>query len=342
MREHTIEAMFRKNREGRDDADQQAQRRRLLAAILVTLGATTLPAMALDTGSGAPAVPPPALELLVLGSGGPGAVGRAGASFVVLVDGQARLLVDAGAGAFVRAGEEHLSLRNLDIVLLTHLHIDHASELPGLFKARAVSQRGPVQFRVFGPGASRDGTYPSTTRFMDLLFGKHGAFAYLRDFSAPLSYRVSDVKAPDGRPHVLLEQDGLSVTAIAGHHREAPAVIYRVDYRGRSITFSGDIDPQAWPSLAAIAKGSDLLVVNSVVLDPPGSPPQLYELHTPPRDIGRLARDAGVGQLLLAHLNPAIDSAHDAVLASIRASYSGPVLFSEDRMRVQTEVRPVP
>ena len=308
----------------------------LLAALGATFALAAPQAMAL--GAEDAATTPPALELLVLGSGGPGAVGRAGASFVVLVDGKARLLVDAGAGTFVRAGEEHLPLRDLDIVLLTHLHIDHASELPGLFKARAVSQGRAMQFRVFGPGASRDGLYPSTTRFMDLLFGKRGAFAYLRDFSAPLHYQVVDVTGAPGKgPRMLLEQDGLSVSAIAGHHRDAPAVIYRVDYRGRSITFSGDIDEHAWPSLAAIAKRSDLLVFNSVVLDPPGSPPQLYELHTPPRDIGRLAHDAGVGQLLLAHLNPAVDAAHDAVLASIRNHYVGPVVFSEDRMRVRLD-----
>lgn len=308
------------------------RREALLAALAAALPALApAPAGAAENAS---SIPPP-LELLVLGSGGPGAVGRAGASFVILVDGKARLLVDAGAGAFVRAGEEHLSLRDLDIVLLTHLHIDHASELPGLFKARAVSQGRAMSFRVFGPGASADGVYPSTTRFMDLLFGRRGAFAYLRDFSAPMTYQALDVTGAAGKgPHVLLEQDGLSVTAIAGHHREAPAVIYRVDYQGRSITFSGDIDAHAWPALAAIASGSDLLVFNSVVLDPPGSPPQLYELHTAPRDIGRLARDAGVGQLLLAHLNPSIDAAHETVLAAIRASYAGPVTFSEDRMRV--------
>src|SRR5262245_36191140 len=73
--------------------------------------------------------PRPPFELVVLGSGGPGATGRAGSSYLVLVDGVPRILVDAGPGAFARLGESQLSLAAVDVVLLTHLHADHAGEL---------------------------------------------------------------------------------------------------------------------------------------------------------------------------------------------------------------------
>ena len=61
------------------------------------------------------------LEVVVLGSGGPRAFGRAGSSYIVLVDGTPRILLDAGPGAFVRIGELHIDLQQVDIVLLTHL-----------------------------------------------------------------------------------------------------------------------------------------------------------------------------------------------------------------------------
>src|ERR1700682_6040864 len=79
----------------------------------------------------------PALEVAVLGSGGPRAFGRAGASYIVLVAGTQRLLVDAGPGAFLRIGELELDLENVDTVLLTHLHIDHSADLAAFFNARA-------------------------------------------------------------------------------------------------------------------------------------------------------------------------------------------------------------
>src|SRR5277367_5316208 len=100
-------------------------------------------------GSAAP------LEVAVLGSGGPGATGRAGSCYLVLIEGIPRVLVDAGPGSFARLGEANLSLQKTDVVLLTHLHVDHAGELPGLFKARVVSSSEPIVFKVWGPEGSR-------------------------------------------------------------------------------------------------------------------------------------------------------------------------------------------
>ena len=284
---------------------------------------------------------PSSLEVLVLGSGGPGAGGRAASSYLVLVDGIPRILVDAGPGSFVRLGEAQASLADLGLVLLTHLHIDHAGELPGLFKARAVSSAGPIEFNVWGPAGSPGGgqnTYfPSTSGLMQLLFGPKGAYAYLRDFAAPMMIHAHDIQTPLGNaePRQILKQGAVSITAIAGHHGDAPSVIYRVEHAGRSVTFSGDIDAAGLPALRRIARSTDLLVFNSVVLDPPGSPAVLYSLHTPPSSIGKLAQDAGVRALLLSHISPAVEGNRDAVLQSIRGNYPGAVTFAKDGMRMR-------
>jgi ribonuclease BN (tRNA processing enzyme) len=283
-----------------------------------------------------------ALDLVVLGSGGPGAIGRASSCYLVLIDGIPRILVDAGSGAFARLGEAKLSLDHTDIVLLTHLHIDHAGELPGLLKARAVSSSVPIVFNVWGPAGSRGQNhgafFPSTSLFLNLLFGPNGAFAYLRDFSAPITLRPHDIPAEAGAgavPHVIYRKGALGIETIAGHHGDAPAVIYRIDYAGRSVTFSGDIDAAGLPNLRTIAAGSDLLVFNAAVLDPPGSPEVLYSLHTPPHAIGEVAKAAGVRRVLLSHLTPATLQMHDAVLLSIHQNFAGAVTLAEDGMRLQ-------
>jgi len=298
-----------------------------------------LAAVCVSAHSAVAQTPTTPLELMVLGSGGPGAVGRAASCYLVLIDGKARILVDAGPGAFARLGEAKLSLSDTDIVLLTHLHIDHAGELPGLFKARVVSGGDSVVFNVWGPaGTTQEGAYfPSTSQFLDLLFGAKGAFAYLQDFAAPISLHGHDIPATvqsNPVPKVVFNEDGLVIRAVAGHHGDAPAVIYRIDHGGKSITFSGDIDAKGLPGLRTIAKGSDLLVFNSVVLDPPGSRAILYTLHTPPRAIGELARDTGVHRLLLSHISPAVEENQDAVFDSIKRSYRGSVSLAADRTRV--------
>lgn len=296
------------------------------------------------SASGARTAPPPAnpaaLELVVLGSGGPGATGRASSGYVVLIDGEPRILVDAGSGTFVRMGESKLSLDSLDVILLTHLHIDHAAELPGIIKARAVSARGPITFQVYGPpGRQASGdipAFPSTTRFMELLFGPQGAFAYLKDFAAPITFKVTDLagRGSAAVSSVVRSFDGVTIRAVLGHHGDAPAVIYRIDHRGRSIVFSGDIDRMGLPALGAISQGADLLVFNAVVLDPPGSPAVLYELHSPPQAIARIAAHAHVGTLLMSHLSPAVEEHRAAVSASLAAHYHGTVKYAEDGMRL--------
>jgi ribonuclease BN (tRNA processing enzyme) len=273
------------------------------------------------------------LSLLVLGSGGPGATGRAGAGYIVSLDGEPRILVDAGPGTFARAGEAGVDLGPVDIVLLTHLHVDHTGELPGLIKARIVSERRDIDFKIFGPPGSPGGNgaarFPSTTQFVDLLFGPRGAFSYLSDFAGHLTLHARNIER-SAQPQVLLKDGALTISAITGHHGDAPSVIYRIDYRGRSITFSGDIDAAGHAALTRLARNTDLLVFNAAVLDPPGSPPVLYTLHTAPHDIGRIAHAAGARKLLLSHLNPTIDDAREAVLASIRESYTGSIEFARD------------
>ncbi len=274
------------------------------------------------------------LALVVLGSGGPRPFGRACSSYIVEVNGTPRILVDAGPGMFLRVGEMNINLEQVDTVLLTHLHIDHTGDLPGFFLSRTLTVSGSsTRFNVFGPAGG--GQFPSTTRFLNLLFEKGGAWEYQKSFGADEVIKGVDLPTDLASPEQhILDKDGLRITAVATHHDDCPSVAYRVDYQNESITFSGDMDASALPNLIRLAKGSSLLVFHCAVLDPPASPPLLYTLHTAPKHIGEAARDAQVKRLLLSHTAPDVESASRSVLASIHASYQGPVSFAHDKMRV--------
>ncbi|HEY4229154.1 MAG TPA: MBL fold metallo-hydrolase [Thermoanaerobaculia bacterium] len=273
------------------------------------------------------------LELLVLGSGGPRSFGRAATSYLVLVEGVPRILVDAGPGAYQAVGKLGVDLGRVDVVLLTHLHIDHSGDLPGVFLHRSLTAGGPIRLRVFGPKGG--GLFPDTSRFVRELFGPGGAWEYQRTFGAPEEIQADDLATGLESPAREIVTDGdLRVREIATHHGDCPSVGYRVDYRGESIAFSGDMDASALPNIESLAKGVDLLVFHCAVLDPPGSPEILYSLHTPPRKIGEAARAAGAKQLLLSHIAPDVERREVEVQRSVATFYAGGVRFASDGLRV--------
>lgn len=272
-------------------------------------------------------------ELAVLGSGGPGGDGRAAATYCVFIDGSARILVDAGPGAFVRLGEMGIDLGRLDTVLLTHLHADHAGDLPGFVMSRdlGVDLDGAMTFRIFGPAGNSD--FPSTTEFVKLLFGSLGSFRYLPRFRNDLRFSVTDLATQAEAPIQEVLRDGdVRVTSIAVDHDGAPAVAFRIEHAGHVLVLSGDLASKN-DNLVRLAAGADLLVYDTTVLDPPGSPKPLYELHTTPRRIGEVAAAAKVKSVVLSHLTPSVLRASQAVIDSVHASYKGDVRMADDCMR---------
>jgi len=302
------------------------------ALAAVWLAMLTIPLRAADEEHASPRHSP--LEVLVLGSGGPRSFGRASTSYLVLVDGTPRILVDAGPGAFLEMGRLGVDLARVDIVLLTHLHIDHSGDIPAIFLDRALTADRPIHFKVFGPEGG--GLFPSTSQFLKSLFEAGGVYQYETTFGAQQTIDTRDLPAAlNSAESEIVSDDDLHVREIATHHGDCPSVAYRVDYRHHSVTFSGDMDASALANLQRLALDSDLLIFHVGVLDPPNSPKVLYTLHTPPREIGQAARDARVRHLLLGHLSPAIEENRRQVLQSIAKSYRHDVRFAYDGMRVR-------
>src|SRR6202453_1566661 len=239
---------------------------KLLTILLLTIAILfpTRASAATPAASGAKAP----LEVVVLGSGGPRPFGRASASYIVMVDGTPRILMDAGPGAFLRIGELGLDLSSVDTILLTHLHIDHSGDLAAFFNARALSSDGRITYRIFGPDGA--GLFPKTSRFVDLLVGDHGAFAYQKTFGADETFVVKDLAISlDSVQTRIVDDKGLVIDEIATHHGDCPSVAYRISYQGAVLVFSGDMDASALPNLVKLATGADLLVFNCAVLDSP-------------------------------------------------------------------------
>jgi ribonuclease BN (tRNA processing enzyme) len=227
----------------------------------------------------------------------------------------------------------NLDLRALDIVLLTHLHVDHAGDLPGFILARAVTGGGVMTFRVAGPAGA--GPYPSTTEFVARLFGDHGAFAYAPLFTqSAVQFDVDDLATNAPGARLVMDDDGLRVSAISVDHDNVPAMAYRIDSAGRSLVVTGDL-ASTNDNIPSLAAGSDLLVYDTAVMDPPGSTEALYALHTTPKRIGEVAAHARVKSLLLSHLTGRVVDHADEVMHSVQTGYSGEARFAHDCMTLE-------
>ena len=76
------------------------------------------------------------LSVMVLGSGGPIATaeGRASAGYLIFTDGKPRILMDVGGGTYQRLAQSGTNIKDLDIILLSHLHADHTGDLTSVMK----------------------------------------------------------------------------------------------------------------------------------------------------------------------------------------------------------------
>lgn len=117
------------------------------------------------------------LSVMVLGSGGPMATaeGRASAGYLIFTDGKPRILMDVGGGTYQRLAQSGTNVKDLDIVLLSHLHADHTGDLTSVIKtiyfhnnlARGAAAANGVTLpgrtapiNIYGPSVS---TLPPTT-----------------------------------------------------------------------------------------------------------------------------------------------------------------------------------
>ncbi|WP_126454495.1 MBL fold metallo-hydrolase [Sulfuriflexus mobilis] len=266
--------------------------------------------------------------LQVLGSGGPELDdGRASSGYVVWHNGKTRLLIDMGAGSLFRFEQSGASLNDLDVILLSHMHVDHSNDLPALIKASYFTDRNR-DLPVYGPTGNR--LMPSVTTFVQDLFGAKGAFRYLSDYlDGRESYRLlpHDIEASGKAEQVVMRDASYRLTAVPVHHGPIPALAWRVEIGGHSLVFSGDMSNQN-KVLAGLAKQADLLVAHHAIPERAGGIAR--SLHMPPSVIGQIAAEAGVKQLVLSHRMNRTLGQEQASAAQIRHAYTGPLQFAND------------
>lgn len=266
----------------------------------------------------------------VLGSGGPElASGRASASYLVWHRGRARVLVDLGAGAMLRFNQSGAQLTDLALIALTHLHVDHAGDLPALVKAGYFDERqAPLPVAGPGPGPA----FPGLGTWLDRQFAaREGAYRYLSGVQdgtgGQFALRDLEQALAPGQDATVLDVPGLLVEAMGVRHGPVPALAFRVRLEGRTIVFAGDQDGET-PEFWKFASSAQLLVAHLAI--PVNAPPAARALHADPPRLGRGAAASRAGHLLLSHLMTRSEARLEESLAAVRRHYDGPVSVAQD------------
>lgn len=302
---------------------RQPKRWRLAALVLI------LTSLGAGSSAAASACEAP-VAVQVLGSGGPeGQLERASAGYLLWLDGKARLLVDLGGGSFARYGASGARFADLDLIALTHLHADHATDLPALLKSGYFSSRRRA-LPIAGPTGGGD--YPDLEGYLQGLFAAQtGAFGYLSGYldgsDGLVKLERHTLEADSREPIPVLATDDYRVSAIGVTHGPVPALAYRVDVGEQRIVFSGDLNGDD-PWFVDFAREADLLIMDHAVPEQAGR--VAAQLHALPSEIAEIAQAAEVEHLVLSHLMRRSEQALDDSLARIRGVYEGELSVASD------------
>jgi ribonuclease BN (tRNA processing enzyme) len=250
------------------------------------------------------------MRLTVLGCSGslPGPA-RAASGYLVEADG-VRLVMDLGNGTLARL-QTVMDPFDLTGALFSHLHPDHCADVTALILIRRYHPRPPFdptehRLPVYAPGeaparfAGLHAPNEEERRDTDLsdIFDFHAL--------APGTFHIGPVEVTVARMAHICEAYGFRITA-----------------GGRCLVYTGDT--ARCDEIDRLAAGADALLAEAS-WESQGTYPA--NLHMTGKEAGALARDAGVGTLLVTHVLPWTD--RDAVFADASAEFPGAVKLVDD------------
>jgi ribonuclease BN (tRNA processing enzyme) len=211
-----------------------------------------------------------------------------------------RLVVDMGNGS-LGALQRHAPLFGVDAVLLSHLHADHCVDLYSYAIARNYSPAGPQPpIPVYGPAGTCDR--------IGLLHGPGGDGGLMQRFTfETLAAGVMEI-GPFG---VTLAHMNHPVETFGFRFSAASC-------GGRSLVYTGDTGETE--AVTELARGADVFLSEAAYLDGPDLPPNL---HLTARQAAGYAARAGVGRLVLTHLQPWNDP--DTARAEAATAFAGDI-----------------
>jgi ribonuclease BN (tRNA processing enzyme) len=289
----------------------------------------------------------PAVKVITLGTGG-GPLTRLqrAESSNALIIGDVVYVIDCGDRCMLQLAAAHIAPDTIRAIFFTHYHQDHVGGLAPLLGIRWMTNVPGVLKLIGPPGLEQivKGYRTAVQPSVDAGFGQ-------------TPDPIAGIEVHEVGTGVVYQDDAIKVLAVENDHYRSPVAnpanapksySYRFESPAGAVVFTGDTGPS--PAVTHLAKGADLLV--SEVIDLQGTirlvdktsagklSPQvrdnvvrhLTDDHLLPGQVGEMAKEAGVKQVVLSHLSPGDDNEDaEAVYGrGVRAVFKGSVSVAKD------------
>ena len=189
-----------------------------------------------------------------------------------------KILIDCGCGTLVRLSQAGISVKDIDIVFITHFHIDHFVDLFSLIWA--------LRFPPLGRKKKLQ------------LLGPKGFKKFCQTSILPLVIKEPFTMFPIEVDEIEEHRDFDNFSVVVHNTLHTPeSVAYKFSEKNKTIVISGDTGYDN--KFIDFSKNADLLVLECSFDNKSKS-----NNHLTPRECGEIAKEASVKKLVLTHLYP--------------------------------------
>ena len=266
------------------------------------------------------------VKVSFLGTGAGNSINRNHTAIVLDCDGSTRLLLDSSSGNSVLRQGAALGImaEDFDSVLLTHQHADHMGGLPFVQTQRTfVDSQGPP-LRVFSAESTLEALRATcrATLLRRITVTQEGGISHD-------GYQVFQwLPTPSG--HAVELGPSTHATCFEVDHIEG-AIGWRIESSGVAVVFSGDT--RFSQSLVDAAKGANLLIHEAMSTEQDQTETRRRG-HSTAAEAGRAAALAGVGELILTHIDTPYHADTQPLVDEARRFFDGPVSVATDLRQV--------